>query len=138
MGKLAMEFIEDIGASGAAGEDQSQRGFGGRSRGREEGADDLRLDAGEAAAVPIGLDESLDEIVFQRANGVELLAVILREGFEGGGIFAGDDEGASLDAVFQGIEAGRGLPLFRAGASGSLRIQAVGVDLSWGCHSSTG
>jgi hypothetical protein len=35
-----------------------------------------------------------------------------REGFECGGVFAGDHERSGFDAAFQGIEAGSGLTLF--------------------------
>ena len=47
---------------------------------------------------------------------LELLMVIGGEGFEGGGIFAGDDLGFGVDAGLESVEAGYGLPLRRAGA----------------------
>ena len=38
--------------------------------------------------------------------------------------------------MLQGVEAGGGLALDGAGSGGLLRVGAIGVDLSWGCHDS--
>ena len=67
---------------------------------------------------------------------MEVAVVGVDEGFVVGGIFAGDDDGGGVDAVFQGIEAGGGLALGGAGSGGLLRVGAIGVDLSRGCHDS--
>ena len=91
--------------------------------------------AGEASAGPLRWDEGIDQRVFQRSDGVELLAVIEGERFELGGVFAGDEEGTGVQAVFQGVEAGNGLTLVRAGAGALLSVQPIGGDLRRGCHS---
>ena len=56
--------------------------------------------------------------------------VIGGEGFEGGGIFAGDDLGFGVDSGLESVEAGYGLPLRRAGTSRFLRIAAIRLDLA--------
>ena len=56
------------------------------------------------------------------------------EGFVIGGVFAGDDEGGGVEAVFESVEAGGGLALGGAGSGGLLRVGAICVNLSWGCH----
>jgi hypothetical protein len=66
----------------------------------------------------------LDRYRFSRAALVEVL-----EGEDVGSIGA--------EAVLEGIEFGIGLPLFRAWASGFLRIQTIRVDLGGGCHTTS-
>src|SRR5258706_571469 len=66
--------------------------------------------------------------------GADGVVVVGDESVVVGGIFAGDDDGGGVDAVFQGIEAGRGLALGGAGSGGLLRVGAIRVDLSRGCH----
>ena len=51
----------------------------------------VRLKLGEA--VRPGLQEGIDEVVFQGADGIELSVVIEREGFEFSRIFAGESNG---------------------------------------------
>ena len=60
--------------------------------------------------------------------------VVGSEGIVVGGVFAGDDDGGGIDAVFQGIEAGSGLALDGAGSGGLQRVGAIGGDLGWCCH----
>ena len=66
--------------------------------------------------------------------GTEVAVVVGDEGVVVGGIFAGDDDGGGVDAVFQGIEAGGGLALGGAGSGRLQRVGAICVDLGWGCH----
>src|ERR1019366_6523903 len=100
----------------------------------DENLEEVSLDAGIAPPVPVGLDEGFHEEALQGADGVELLAIFERVGFEFGGVFAGDHEGSSFDAEFQGIEAGSGLAVIGARPGGALRVEAIGVDLCGGCH----
>jgi hypothetical protein len=58
--------------------------------------------------------------------GAVLVSVIGSECIVFGGVFAGDDDGGGVDAMFQGVEAGGGLALDGAGAGGLLRIGAIG------------
>jgi hypothetical protein len=51
-----------------------------------------------------------------------------------GGIFAGDDDGGGVDAVFEGIESRDGLALDRAGSGRLLGVCLIRCDLSWSCH----
>ena len=64
--------------------------------------------------------------------GVVLVEVVCGERFIFGGVFAGDDDGGGVDAVFQGIEAGGGLALGGAGSGGLQRVGAIGVDFELG------
>ncbi len=56
------------------------------------------------------------------------------EGFELGGIFAGDDVGPGVDAGFEGVERGGGFAFGRGGAGGFLGVEAIGVELCLGRH----
>ena len=60
--------------------------------------------------------------------------VVADEGVVLGGIFAGEDEGFGVEAVFESVEAGSGLALGGAGSGRFERVGAIGGDLSWGCH----
>jgi hypothetical protein len=87
---------------------------------------------GEEGAVEVGLDEKL----LFGCDGAEGVVVGLGEIVVGGGIFAGEDDGLSVDAAFQGVEAGIGLALRGAGAGGFPGVEPVGGDLGWSCHAS--
>ena len=49
------------------------------------------------------------------------------EGFEFGGVFAGDDVGPGVDTGFEGVERGGGFAFGRGGAGGFLSVEAIGV-----------
>jgi hypothetical protein len=72
---------------------------------------ELGFDAAQTAELPIGVDERIDQETFEGSGGLELLVIIGGEGFEGGGIFAGDDLGFGVDSGLESVEAGDGLPL---------------------------
>src|SRR5581483_9702336 len=88
----------------------------------------------QAAELPIGLNESVDEEALERCGGLELLVVTGGEGFEFGGIFAGDHLGFGSDAGFEGIESGDGVALRSARARRLLRIATIRFDLTKSCH----
>jgi hypothetical protein len=90
---------------------------------------ELGFDAVEAAQLPIRLDQGVNEKAFQGGGRLELLVISAGECFKLSGIFAGDDLGVGVDAGREGIKAGDGLPLGRAGAGGFLRIHAIRLDL---------
>src|ERR1039457_6213288 len=60
--------------------------------------------------------------------------VVGGEGVVVGGIFAGNHDGSSVDAVFKGVEAGSGLALGGAGSGRFLGVGAICGDLSWSSH----
>ena len=91
---------------------------------------ELGFDAAQAAELPIGVDERIDQETFEGRGGLELLVIIGGEGVEGGGIFAGDDLGFGVNSGLESVEAGYGLPLRRAGASRFLRIATIRLDLA--------
>ena len=61
---------------------------------------ELGFDAAEAALGPLGGDEGVDERELDGVGGVEVEEEGRSEGFEFGGIFAGDDVGPGVDAGF--------------------------------------
>ena len=65
-----------------------------------------------------------------------LKAVVMLDGerFEGVRALAGDDEGTSVNAGFEGIEAGNGLAALSAGAGRVLGVSAIRLDLEDGRH----
>jgi len=95
----------------------------------------LGFDAAEAALDPLGGDEGVDERELVGVGWKEVEEELGGEGFELGGIFAGDDVGPGVDAGFEGVERGGGFALGRGGASGFLGVEAIGVDLGLGRHS---
>ena len=130
-GDLALHAAEEFGGRGI-GEEGSCEGCAGGFG--EEGAVEVGLDALEAALLPVGAEHGVDVEGLGWGFGTEVAVVGGDEGVVVGGIFAGDDDGGGVDAVFQGIEAGGGLALGGAGSGRLLRVGAIGVDLSWGCH----
>jgi hypothetical protein len=92
---------------------------------------ELGFDAAEAALDPFGGDEGVDERELGGIGGLVLIVKRGGEGFEVGGIFAGDDVGPGVDAGFEGVEGGGGFTLGSFGAGGFLGVAAVGVDLGF-------
>ena len=90
---------------------------------------DLGLGFAEAAELPIGGYEGIDEEAAIGGGGLEAVVIFEGEGFEGAGVLAGDDVGVGVNAGFEGIEAGNGLAFGGTGAGGFLRIEAVSLDL---------
>jgi hypothetical protein len=95
---------------------------------------ELGFDAAEAALGPLGGDESVDERELVGVGGVEVEEECRGEGFEFGGIFAGDDVRPGVDAGFEGVEGRSGFAFGRGGAGGFLGVAAVGVDLGFSGH----
>jgi hypothetical protein len=77
--------------------------------------DELGLDPGEAATVPVALDHGVDEEGLERADGVAGLVVSFGQSGELGGVLAGQDVGLGVNAVFQGVEAVAALPSVEVG-----------------------
>jgi len=95
---------------------------------------ELGFDAAEAALGPLSGDEGVDERELDGIGGAEVEEELGGEGFEFGGIFAGDDVGPGVDAGFEGVESGAGFALGGGGAGGFLGVEAIGVDLGLGGH----
>ena len=123
--------VRSLAARGI-GEEGSVEGWH-RSFG-EEGAVEVGLDALQVALLPVGAEHGIDVEDFGWGFGAEVAVVGGGESVVVGGIFAGDDDGGGVDAVFQGIEAGGGLALDGAGSGGLQRVGAIGINLGWGCH----
>ena len=130
-GDLALDADEEFGGGGL-GEEYGGEGVSGRFG--EDGAEEIGLDALEAALLPIGAEHGTDVEGFGGGLGAELLEVVVGQGVVIGGVFAGDDDGGGVDAVLQGVEAGDGLALDGAGSGRFLGIGLIGRDLSGGCH----
>ena len=132
-GDLALDAEEEFGG-GRLGEEDGGEGVIGRFG--HDGAEEIGLDGFEAALLPIGADHGIDVEGFGGGLGAVLDEVLGDERVVDFGVFAGDDDGGGVHAVFQGVEAGGGLALDGAGSGGLLRVGAIGVDLCWGCHDS--
>ena len=94
----------------------------------------MGFDAAEAALNPLGGDEGVDKGEFGGAGGAVVELKCGGEGFEFGGVFAGDDVGPGVDAGFQGVEGRGGFAFGGFGAGGFLGVQAIGVDLGFSGH----
>jgi hypothetical protein len=95
---------------------------------------ELGLGAAEAAELPIGADEVIDEDAFGGSGRLPLEVIVAGEGFELGAVLAGDDLRFGFDAGFECVEARDGLSFGRARARGVLRVSTVGIDLKLRRH----
>ena len=95
---------------------------------------ELGFDAAEAALDPLGGDEGIDESKLGGIGGLVVLVELAGQGFELGGVFAGDDVGPGVDAGFQGVERRGGFAFGRRWAGGFLGVEAIGVDLGFSGH----
>jgi hypothetical protein len=95
---------------------------------------ELGFNAAEAALDPLGGDEGVDEWELDGVGGAEVEHECGGEGFEFGGIFAGDDVGPGVDPGFESVERGGGFAFGGGGAGGFLGVAAIGVDLGFGGH----
>lgn len=81
--------------------------------------------ATEAAGLPIGADQLIDEgHLF--GGGLEAFVDTGFESFEFGGIFAGDDFGFGVDAGFGGVHGGTGAACAGTWSGASLRVASIG------------
>ena len=87
-----------------------------------------------AAKEPLGIDDGGDEERLLGSGGFPAEEVLAGEGAEFGGVFAGDDLGAGIEAGFEGVGTGGGLALGGSWTGGSLSVEAVGGDLFGGAH----
>src|ERR1017187_10142804 len=101
---------------------------------RHQGAEEARLDAHEAAAAPIGVDEGIDEVALDGGLRVQLVLVFDGEGFEILVHLTGYDGAAGVNAVLESVETGRFLASGGTRPRGLLGIEAVGLELVQGCH----
>ena len=94
---------------------------------------ELGFDAAEAALGPLGGDEGVDEGELDGVGGMEVEYECGGEGFEFGGVFAGDDVRPGVNAGFEGVEGGGG---FAFGDWGQwiLGVAAVRDNLGFGRH----
>jgi hypothetical protein len=93
---------------------------------------DIHLEAAHA-----GDFELSDGHLFEQEAAVFVLPigeVALADMVQGGGIFAGEQDGSGGEAVGEGIEADGGFTLGGAGSGGPLSVAPVGGDLSVRWH----
>src|SRR5271157_2003807 len=96
--------------------------------------DELGFDAAEAAHEADGVNDGVEGVTLVGGDGLVMAVVFVAEGFDESGILSREDEGFGFDAGLEGIEAGAGFALGGGGSGGLLGIEAVGLDLSDGCH----
>jgi hypothetical protein len=95
---------------------------------------ELGLDAAEAAQLPIGGDERVDQATLGGIGRLVLVLILGSKGFEITGVFAGDDVGLGMDAGFEGVETRNGLAFRGTRSGGFLGIATVGRELLMGRH----
>jgi hypothetical protein len=79
--------------------------------------EELAFDGSEAAELPFVGDEVVDEAALFGRGGMEAVVIIAGEGFEFGGVLEREHGfGFGVDAGFEGVAAGGGFALRRAGA----------------------
>jgi hypothetical protein len=67
------------------------------------GVQQSALGEADAAEVPGGMDDLLEELVFEDAGGPELGAVLLTEFLEGSAVFVRDGDVGGTEAVLDGV-----------------------------------
>src|SRR5438445_5975174 len=80
-------------------------------------------------AAPGGHGDLADEGFFGWGGGPVLGIEAVKEGFERGRIFAGQDEGFGVQAVFEAVETDGGASFGRGWARAFLGVETVSVDL---------
>jgi hypothetical protein len=95
---------------------------------------ELGLGFAEAAELPLGGYHGIDEEALLGGGGFKAVVMLDGERFEAVRALAGDDEGASVNAGLEGIEAGDGLTALGAGAGGTLGVSAIRLNLEDGRH----
>jgi len=95
----------------------------------------LGFEGFEAAEVPAGGEEVVEEGEFEGAGGLDLGAVALFE-FGEGLFFVVAQQQAAGEVVPVGVEAGGGFACVRAGSSGVLGVLPAGGLLGCGAHKS--
>ncbi len=95
---------------------------------------ELGFGAAEAAELPIGANEVVDEGAFGGSGGLPLEVIVAGEGFQFAGILAGDDLRFGLYAGFESVKARDGFSFGRARARGLLRVSTVSFDLKLRRH----
>jgi hypothetical protein len=96
--------------------------------------DELGFEDTETAHEADGVNDAVEGVALIGGDGLVVFVILGAEGFEGRGIFTGEQDGLGVDAGLEGVEAGAGLALGGARAGGALGVEAVGLDLLVGCH----
>jgi hypothetical protein len=135
-GLVAVEQVEGAGVVGHGNESEGrgcgQAGFG--LLGLVIFAHELAGHAGffhhpDAGATPAGYDHHLDEFLFGGADGFVLIEEVLSVGFEGRGVFTGEEDDAAENAVLQAVAGGGKFALLRDGSTGFTAVGSGGFDL---------
>ena len=95
---------------------------------------ELMFGDGDAAEVPGGEEDFVEEGVLGRAVGTEGLEEFFAEETEVVFVAGKDDESFGIEAVTKGIARGAGFAFRGAGSSGKLGIPPVGGGKFFGCH----
>jgi hypothetical protein len=101
----AEDFVQHVALGGVLDEGGAERVLGAFGHGGDTCVQVGGFDAVAAALHPDGADEGLDEVLLDRADGIEFLEVLGGQVFEIGGIFAGDDGGFGGEAELERVAA---------------------------------
>jgi hypothetical protein len=100
-----VELLEDIGAEGIGDDDGPDSVIGTLLVG-DEGLDGRGFETGDSALLPVAADEGVYQFGFDYTFGAEFFVVFAGDVEQVSFVFAGDDQGSGIGAVFQGVEAG--------------------------------
>ena len=95
---------------------------------------ELRFGAEEAAQDPLAAQERINLETFFGREGLKAREVLVLERGEIVAGFAGDELRFGIEAGLEGVLGRDGLALGCAGASGFLRVEAIGLDLTLRSH----
>jgi len=136
-GLAVADHAVEHAAGGAVGGEKGGEGVLAGFQLVEEAGHELGFDEGIAAPVPVGLNQGFDQKSLFRAGGAIFPAIVAGEGFEPGGIFAGDDGGTSVHAVLESVEARGGFTRIGTRSGGLLGVEEVGRILRWSSHTAS-
>jgi len=87
--------------------------------------DEAGFEERDAAEAPGGIGELVDKVRFGGIGGLVFVEELAAVGFEGGGVFGGEDGRGGGKAVTEGVAGGAEFAFRGAGAGGVLGVQTV-------------
>ncbi len=94
--------------------------------------EDGHLQRNGAPHTPPDIGDGLSQLAFARANRLELFFEGSDVGFVGGGVVAGEENGAAGERGFDGVQTRFGFAFRSFGSGGQLGVGAVGGELGGG------
>jgi len=122
-----------LGAGVVAGQAEDD-GFGFVGGERIGAGGQAGFEAADAAEVPGGEDELVEQVLLEHALGLEVVLVGGEEVVEFLAFLRGDDDLAGGEAVFTGVLTAASLALGSLGTGGQTSVGLVRLEATWGRH----